>query len=132
MPTIKMLRKRKFQITFKTLKYLAKVLVLGMIILTGCSGQKIYVYEKLPEVSECRRYTDYWTVNACNREHQIILSEKLNGVIGITNYRLSRKFLWLDCRLKVYYHFRSILIFNLRRKCLPAKKSSVGCFAKGG
>ena len=92
MPTIKMLRKRKFQITFKTLKYLAKVLVLGMIILTGCSGQKIYVYEKLPEVSECRRYTDYWTVSACNREHQIILSEKLNGVIGITNYRLSRKF----------------------------------------
>ena len=60
--------------------------------LTGCSGPEVYVYEKLPEVSECRRYKDYWTVNECNRKHQIILNEKLNAAIQTTNYRLHRKF----------------------------------------
>ncbi|MFL2737475.1 MAG: hypothetical protein ACJ0DJ_01685 [bacterium] len=63
-----------------------------LISFNGCSGQEVYVYEKLPEVSECRRYKNYWTINACNRKHQIILSEKLNDAIQTTNYRLSRKF----------------------------------------
>ena len=85
-------RENKFQVSFMTLKIFAIVAILGLILLSGCSGQEIYVYEKLPEVSECRRFKDYWTVSACNRKHQIILSEKLNGAIGITNYRLSRKF----------------------------------------
>jgi len=66
--------------------------LLGLLGLPSCSGQEVYVYEKLPEVSECRRYKDYWTVRACNRKHQIILSEKLNAAIQTTNYRLSRKF----------------------------------------
>ena len=66
--------------------------LLGLLGLPSCSGQEVYVYERLPEVSECRRHKDYWTVSACNRKHQIILSEKLNAAIQTTNYRLSRKF----------------------------------------
>ena len=49
--------------------------------LAGCSSQEVYVYEKLPEASECRRYTDYWTVSACNRKHRIKMNEKLESVI---------------------------------------------------
>ena len=63
-----------------------------LISLTGCRGQEVYVHEKHPEVSECRRYKNYWTINACNRKHQLILSKKLNNVIRETNFRLSRKF----------------------------------------
>ena len=65
---------------------------MGLLGLTGCSVQEVYVYEKLPEVSDCRRYKDYWTVRACNRKHQIILSKKLNDAFQTTNYRLGRKF----------------------------------------
>ena len=77
---------------FRNYNNFAKFALLGLLGLPGCSGQEVYVYEKLPEVSECRRYKDYWTVTACNRKHQIILSEKLNAAIQTTNYRLSRKF----------------------------------------
>ena len=83
---------RIYQIYFKRIKSLKIIYFLGLIFLTGCTSQGIYVYEKLPEFTECRQYTDYWSVSACNRKHQIILSEKLNGAMRITNYRLSRKF----------------------------------------
>jgi len=62
-------RENKFQVSFMTLKIFAIVAILGLILLSGCSGQEIYVYEKLPEVSECRRFKDYWTVSACNRKN---------------------------------------------------------------
>ena len=68
------------------------VFSLGAIVLVGCSSQEVYVYEKIPEARECRRYTDYWTVSACNRKHQIKMNEKLDSVIRTTNYRLSRKY----------------------------------------
>jgi hypothetical protein len=77
---------------FRSYNNCSKFALLGLLGLTGCSGQEVYVYEKLPEVSECRRYKDYWTVSACNHKHQIILSEKLNAAIQTTNYRLRRKF----------------------------------------
>ena len=86
-----------------TLKIFAIVAILGLILLSGCSGQEIYVYEKLPEVSECRRYKDYWTVSACNRKHQIKMNEKLDSVIRTTNYRLSRKYNQMDkCKERKY------------------------------
>jgi len=91
-PAIFFRRDFKVNNIFRRYNNFAKFALLGLLVLTGCSGQEVYVYEKLPEVSECRRYKDYWTVSACNRKHQIILSEKLNGAIQITNYRLSRKF----------------------------------------
>ena len=64
---------------FRVLIILAFVVFLGAVGLTGCSSQEVYVYEKLPEFSECRRYTDYWSVSVCNHKHQIILSEKINS-----------------------------------------------------
>ena len=82
----------KVQSIFTINNNFAKFSLLTLISFNGCSGQEVYVYEKLPEVSECRRYKNYWTINACNRKHQIILSEKLNNAIQTTNYRLSRKF----------------------------------------
>ena len=63
------------------LKFARIVFSLCAIVLAGCSSQEVYVYEKLPESSECRRYTDYWTVSACNRKHQIKMNEKLDSVI---------------------------------------------------
>jgi len=91
-PTIFSRRYFKVNNIFRSYNNFAKFALLGLLGLTGCSGQEVYVYQKLPEVSECRRYKDYWTVSACNRKHQIILSEKLDGAIQTTNYRLSRKF----------------------------------------
>lgn len=73
-------------------KFLINFLVLIALALCGCKGQGVFVYEKLPEVSECRRHKDYIAVSKCNRKHQIILSEKLNQAINITEHRLSRKF----------------------------------------
>ena len=86
------LREFKVQNIFRSYHNFSKFALWGLLVLPGCSGQEVYVYEKLPEVSECRRYKDYWTVRACNRKHQIFLSEKLNAAIQTTNYRLSRKF----------------------------------------
>ena len=82
----------KFQNIFRNYNNCAKFALFCLLGLTGCSEQEVYVYEKLPEVSECRRYKDYWTVRSCNRKHQIILSEKLNAAIQSTNYQLRRKF----------------------------------------
>ena len=42
---------------FGMLKFARIVFSLGAIVLAGCSSQEVYVYEKLPEASECRRYT---------------------------------------------------------------------------
>jgi len=88
---------------FGMLKFARIVFSLGSIVLAGCSSQEVYVYEKLPEASECSRYTDYWTVSACNRKHQIKMNEKLDSVIRITNYRLSRKYNQRDkCKERKY------------------------------
>ena len=88
---------------FGMLKFARIVFSLGAIVLAGCSSQEVYVYEKLPEASECRRYTDYWTVSACNRKHQIKMNEKLDSVIRTTNYRLSRKYNRRDkCKERKY------------------------------
>ena len=96
---------------FGMLKFARIIFPLGAIVLAGCSSQEVYVYEKLPEASECSRYTDYWTVSACNRKNQIKMNEKLDSVIRITNYRLSRK-------------------YNQRDKCKERKYRSVpqGCY----
>ena len=64
---------------FRVLIFSVFVVFLGAVGLTGCSSQEVYVYEKLPEFSECRRYTDYRSVSVCNHKHQIILSKKLNS-----------------------------------------------------
>jgi len=64
---------------FRVLIFSVFVVFLGAVGLIGCSSQEVYVYEKLPEFSECRRYTDYWSVSVCNHKHRIILSKKLNS-----------------------------------------------------
>jgi len=64
---------------FRALIFWVFVVFLGAIGLIGCSSQEVYVYEKLPEFSECRRYTDYWSVSVCNHKHQIILSKKIDS-----------------------------------------------------
>ena len=85
------------------LQFALIVFSLGTNLLTGCSSQEVYVYEKLPKASECRRYTDYWTVSACNRKHSIMMNEKLDSVIWTTNYRLSRKYNQKDkCKKRKY------------------------------
>ena len=85
------------------LKFARIVFSLGAIVLASCSSQEVYVYEKLPEASECRRYTNYWTVSACNRKHQIKMNEKLDSVIRTTNYHLSRKYNQKDkCKERKY------------------------------
>ncbi|MBS1255522.1 MAG: hypothetical protein MAG581_01330 [Deltaproteobacteria bacterium] len=77
--------------------------LLGAIVLSGCSEQKVYVYEKLPEANECRRYTDYFKISDCNRKHHFIMSKKLYRAMQITNYRLRRKFNQKDkCKEKTY------------------------------
>jgi len=84
-------------------KYPLIFFALGAIVLAGCSSQEVYVYEKLPEAGECRSYTDFWTVSACNRKHQIKMNEKLDSVIRTTNYRLSRKYNQRDkCKERKY------------------------------
>ena len=77
---------------FRMSKFALVVFSLVTVVLTSCSSQEVYVYEKLPNASECRRYTDYWTVSACNRKHRIKMNEKLDSVMRTTNYRLSRKY----------------------------------------
>ena len=84
-------------------KYPLIVFALGAIVLAGCSSQEVYVYEKLPKASECRRYTNYWTVSACNRKHSIMMNEKLDSVMRTTNYRLSKKYNQKDkCKIRKY------------------------------
>ena len=66
--------------------------LLASIVLSGCSGQRVYVYEKIPEANECRRYTEYFQVSKCNRKHHFAMSKKLYRAIQTTNYRLKKKF----------------------------------------
>ena len=66
--------------------------LLASIVLSGCSGQKVYVYEKIPEANECRRYTEYFQVSKCNRKHHFVMSKKLFRAIQTTNNRLKKKF----------------------------------------
>ena len=66
--------------------------LLTSIVLSGCFGQRVYVYEKIPEANECRRYTEYFQVSKCNRKHHFAMSKKLYRAIQTTNYRLKKKF----------------------------------------
>ena len=52
---------------FPVINFAISTALLVAIVLSGCSGQKVYVYEKIPEASECRRYTEYFQVSNCNR-----------------------------------------------------------------
>ena len=66
--------------------------LLASIVLSGCSGRRVYVYEKIPEANECRRYTEYFQVSKCNRKHHFVMSKKLFRAIQTTNNRLKKKF----------------------------------------
>ena len=66
--------------------------LLALIILSGCSGQRVYVYENIPEANECRRYTEYFQVSKCNRKHHFTMSKKLSRAIQTTNHNLKKKF----------------------------------------
>ena len=66
--------------------------LMASIVLSGCSGKNVYVYEKIPEANECRRYTEYFQVSDCNQKHHFAMSKKLYHAIQIINYRLKRKF----------------------------------------
>ena len=77
---------------FRVLIFSVFVVFLGAVGLTGCSSQEVYVYEKLPEFSECRRCAVYRSVSFCNHMQQIILSKKLNSAMRTTVYRLNRKY----------------------------------------
>ena len=50
----------------RVINFAISTALLASIVLSGCSGQKVYVYEKIPETSECRRYTEYFQVSKCN------------------------------------------------------------------
>ena len=77
---------------YPVINFAISTALLVAIVLSGCSGQKVYVYEKIPEASECRRYTEYFQVSNCNLKHYFTMSKKLYRAIQITNYRLKRKF----------------------------------------
>ena len=66
--------------------------LMASIILSGCFGQRIYVYEKIPEANECRRYTEFFQVSKCNRKHHFTMSKKLYRAIQTTNHNLKKKF----------------------------------------
>ena len=66
--------------------------LLASIVLSGCFGQRFYVYEKIPEANECRRYTEYFQVSKCNHKHHFTMSKKLYRANQITNYQLKKKF----------------------------------------
>ena len=66
--------------------------LLASIVLSGCSRQRFYVYEKIPEANECRRFTEYFQVSKCNRKHHFVMSKKLFRAIQTTNNRLKKKF----------------------------------------
>ena len=66
--------------------------LLASVIMSGCSRQKVYVYEKIPEASECRRYTEYFQVSKCNLKHHFSTNKKLYRTIQINNHQIKRKF----------------------------------------
>ena len=74
------------------INFVISTALLASIVLSGCSGQKVYVYEKIPEANECRRYTEYFQVSKCNRKHHFAMSKKLYRAIQTTNDRLKKKF----------------------------------------
>ncbi len=67
-------------------------LLLTSIVLSGCTKQKVYVYEKIPEANECRRYIEYFQVSKCNQKHHFATNKKLYQSIQITNHQLKKKF----------------------------------------
>ena len=77
---------------FRVLIFSVFVVFLGEIGLTGCSSQEVYVYEKLPEFSECRHCAVYRSASVCNQKQQIILNKKINSAMRTTVYRLNRKY----------------------------------------
>ena len=70
---------------------ISKALLISFII-SSCSGQKVYVYEKIPEASECRRYIEYFEVSKCNLKHHFSTNKNLNKTIQINNHQIKRKF----------------------------------------
>ena len=74
------------------INFVISTALLASIVLAGCSGRRGYVYEKIPEAKECRRYTEYFQVSKCNRKHHIAMSKKLFSAIQTTNNRLKKKF----------------------------------------
>ena len=74
------------------INFVISTALLASIVLSGCSGQRVYVYEKIPEANECRRYTEYFQVSKCNRKHHFTISKKLYRAIQTTNYSLKKKF----------------------------------------
>ena len=74
------------------INFASSTVLLASIALSGCFGQRIYVYEKIPEANECRRYTEYFQVSKCNRKHHFTLNKKLYRVIETTNFQLKKKF----------------------------------------
>jgi len=74
------------------INFAISTILLAFIVLSGCFGQRIYVYEKIPEANECRRYTEYLQVSKCNRKHHFRMSKKLYRSIQTINYNLKKKF----------------------------------------
>ena len=88
---ISRLKQEKMKIN-PVINFAISTALLASITLTGCFGQRIYVYEKIPEASECRRYTEYFQVSKCNRKHHFTMSKKLYRTIQTTNYHFKKKF----------------------------------------
>ena len=72
--------------------FVISTVFLAPAIMSGCSRQKFYVYEKIPEASECRRYTEYFQVSKCNLKHHFSTNKKLYRTIQINNHQIKRKF----------------------------------------
>ena len=53
--------------------------------LKGCSSQKVYVYEKIPENMECHRFKKFDEIEFCDRKKRINLDEKIFNVIEKIN-----------------------------------------------
>ena len=77
---------------YPVINFVISKVLLTSIMLLGCSGQKVYVYEKIPEANECRRYTEYFQVSKCNLKHNFYTNKKLYRTIQINNLQLKRKF----------------------------------------
>ena len=78
---------------YKSIIYsVISIALLASVIMSGCSGKKFYVYEKIPEASECRRYTEYFQVSKCNLKHHFSTNKKLYRTIQINNHQIKRKF----------------------------------------
>lgn len=68
------------------------IIFLSLVIIsyTGCTSNEIFVYETIPENTECQRFKEYKKIKSCNLKHQIILNKNLSKVIDTTNYRLDK------------------------------------------